>query len=150
MSGYATPGNRNAASAFGAEGYQELRDAILAAVFGRQPIGGSRLFTVEGTGWQDAFDAIPFSIPDAASAGGTYTVDAWLKSADGVTTIQPRIQNITDNTTAVTGTAEDATSFTLQTLAFTPVVGKEYRLQFLKSDDDAPCWGLGILQRSDS
>jgi hypothetical protein len=146
---YTRPAVRLATDRFGYEGYSQLRAAILASVFARQPIGGSRQFTVEGTGWQDAHDAIPFTVPDNASAGATYKVDVWLKSADGVTTIQPRIQNITDNTTAVTGTAEDATTFTKQTLAFVPQIGKEYRLQFLKSDDDAPCWGFGILQRTD-
>lgn len=147
---YATPGNRNSASKFGAEGYQELRAAILASIFHRQPIGGSRQFTVEGTGPADAHDAIPFSIPDSASAGAAYKVEVWLKTADAATTITPRIRNITDATTAVTGSAEDATSFTSQILTFTPVVGKEYRLQFLKNNDDAPCWGFGVLQRSDS
>lgn len=148
--GYATPANRNATSPFGAEGYQELRTAIMAAVFARQPIGGSRLFTVEGTSFQDAFDAIPFTVLDSASAGATYRVDVWLKTADPSTVITPRMRNITDSTTAVTGSAEDATTFTLQTLVFTPVVGKEYRLQFSKNNDDFPCWGFGILQRSDA
>jgi hypothetical protein len=82
---YATPADRNAADRFGEEGYQELLDAILACVFSRQPIGGSRLFTVEGTGYQDAHDAIPFMIPDTESAGAVYRVDVWLRTADAAT-----------------------------------------------------------------
>lgn len=147
---YQTLDDINAGTMVGYEQFQQARDGIRAAAFSRIPIGGSRRFTVEGTGYQDAFDANPFTVPDAASAGAVYKVDVWLKTADPSTTITPRIRNITDNTTAVTGDAEDATTFTKQTIEFTPVVGKEYRLQFVKSDDLFPCWGFGILQRTDS
>jgi hypothetical protein len=150
MSGYATPANRNATSAFGAEGYNELRDAILASVHYREPIGGSRRFTVEGTGYQDAHDYVPIRVPDAASAGAVYKVEVEMKTADPSTTITARIRNITDASDEDVSDPEDATAFATQTLTFTPVVGKEYRLQFVKSDDLFPCWGFGILQRTDS
>lgn len=146
---YQTLDNINAATMVGYEQFQQARNGIMAAVFDRGWIGGSRRFHVEGTGWQDAHDALPFTIPDGASAGAVYTVDVWLKTADASTSIMPRIRNITDNTTVVTGTAEDATTFTKQALAFVPAVGKEYRLQFLKSDDVFPAWGFGVLQRRD-
>lgn len=148
--GYATPGNRNSTSAFGAEGYGELRAAILAAIHYREPIGGSRLFTVEGTGPQDAHDAIPISVPDAASAGATYRVEVLTKCAEATTTITPKIRNITDAVDEVVGDEMDGTDWEQQFLAFTPVVGKEYRLMAEKNNDDAPCWLLGVLQRSDS
>lgn len=149
--GYQTPDDLTAADEYGAEEYGKLRDAILASIFTRLWLGGSRRFSVQGTGAQDAFDAVPFVIPDAASAGATYKALVYAKTADAGTTITPRIRNITDSTTAVTGSAVSATSFGApQTLTFTPVVGKEYRLQFTKSNDDAPAWGFGVLQRTDA
>lgn len=141
--------NINAATMVGFEQFQQARNGIMAAVFDRVRIGGSRRFTVEGTGWQDAHDYDPIVIPDSASAGGVYTVDAWLKTANAATTIRARIRNITDATTADETEPEDATTFTKQTLSWTPIVGKEYRLQFLKSDDIYPAYGFGELQRRD-
>lgn len=147
---YQTVDNIIAGTEVGYEQFQQIRDGIRAAVFSRQPIGGSRLFAVMGTGAQDAHNAIPVSVPNAESSGAVYKVEAWTKCADAATTITPRIRNITDSTNAVLGVAADGTEWESQTLAFTPVVGKEYRLQFTKSDDDHPCWGFGILQRTDN
>jgi hypothetical protein len=147
---YQTPDDLGATDDFGFEQFQKLRDAILAAVHTRQPIGGSRLFTVQGTGYQDAHNAVPISVPDSESAGATYKVDVWLKCADPGTTITPRLRNITDASDEDIGAAADDTDWTQQFLTFTPVAGKEYRLQFVKSNDDFPCWGFGILQRTDS
>jgi len=148
---YQTVTDANAATDFGYETVQKIRDATRAAIYNLPAwLGGSRRYTVQSTGYQDAFDARPFIIPDTPSSGATYKVKVSLKTADPATTITPRIRNITDATDAAVGTAEDATSFTEQTLTFTPVVGKEYRLQFVKSNDDAPAWGFGVLQRTDS
>jgi hypothetical protein len=148
---YQTVDDINAATDVGFEQFQQIRDAARAAIYNPPAwLGGSRRMTVQGTGYQDAFDARPFIVPDTPSSGATYKAKVTLKTADAGTTITPRIRNITDATDAAVGVAEDATSFTEQTLTFTPVVGKEYRLQFVKSNDDAPAWGFGVLQRTDS
>lgn len=147
---YQTVPDINAADDVGYESFQKIRDAARAAVFSRSSLGGSRHFTLQGTGYQDAYDALPFILPDAASAGGAYRAEVWQRTADAGTSLTPKIRNVTDSTDAVIGTPSSSTSWVTQDLVFTPAVGKEYRLMFVKSNDAAPCWGFGVLQRSDS
>jgi len=133
-------------------GYEEwvkVNDSDKAAVF--QPpllVGGSRTFALSGTGYQDAFDVVPILVHDADSSGGVYTVKVDCKCANAATTLTPKIRNVTDSTDTVIGSAAASTSWAAQVLAFTPVVGKEYRLMFVKSDDVYPCWGIGFLKRA--
>jgi len=149
MSGYATPDTLTAADDFAAEQYAKVRQAILAAVFHpRTSVGGSRSFALMGTGYQDAYDVVPIVVPDADSAGAVITVIADCKCANAATTVTPKIRNVTDSSDAVVGSAAASTSWAAQVLSWTPVAGKEYRLQFVKSDDLYPCWGIGMLQRT--
>jgi hypothetical protein len=148
---YQTVDDINAATDVGYEQFQQIRDAARAAVYNPPAwLGGSRRFSVQGTGYQDAYDAVPLIVPDTPSSGATYRVKVSLRTADAGTTITPRVRNITDASDAAVGSAENSITFNEQTLTFAPVVGKEYRLQFVKSNDDAPCWGFGVLQRTDS
>lgn len=149
MAGWQTPSALTAGDEFASEEYTKLRDAILAAVFAPGlRIGGSRTAAVAGTGYQDAEDYLDFRVPDAASAGAVYNVYVDLLCEDASTTITPKIRNITDSSDAVVGSASSSTSWAEQTLSFTPVVGKKYRLMFVKSDDAHKCLGIGFLQRT--
>jgi len=150
------PSNLTAADDFGAIAYGKLRDADLAAVFCRHELGGSRATAdaVTGTSYQDAFNYRDFIIPDAASAGAVWVAEVELVCENAATTITPRIRNITDSSDAVVGAACAATTWggtnSYQTLSFTPVVGKRYRLQFIKSDDVYGCWGVGAMRRTNA
>lgn len=154
MAGYATPANLTAADDFDASRYQELRVAIMADVFGRASLGGSRSIAIASTGYQDAIDYVDVIVPDAASAGGVWVAKVELLCENGATTITPKIRNITDASDAVVGSACAATTWggtlSYQDLAFTPVAGKRYRLMLVKSDDVYACWGVGTMQRTDS
>lgn len=149
MAGYQTPDDLDANSQFASEEYQKLRDAILAAVFDMGlRIGGSRSVAVSGTGYQDATDYLDFRVPDAASAGAVYKVYVDQLCENAATSITPKIRNITDSSDAVVGSASTSTSWAEQTLTFTPVAGKRYRLMFVKSDDVYRCYGIGFVQRT--
>jgi hypothetical protein len=134
-------------------GYEEwvkLDDTDKACVFANFYLGGSRSIAISGTGYQDAVDYLDFVMPDAASTGGTYAAKIDLLCESGSTTITPRIRNITDSSDAVVGSASSSTSWTTQTLTFTPASGKTYRLQVVKSDDLNACWAIGYLRRTNA
>lgn len=130
--------------------FEPTRQSLLAAVFTTHPLGGSRSIAIAGTGYQDAIDYLNFDIPDAASGGGVWVALVDLLCEDVSTTITPKIRNITDSTDAVIGSAHASTSWATQTLSFTPVVGKVYRLQLVKSDDLFQCWGIGKMRRTNA
>lgn len=130
--------------------FEKARANDDSAVFGSFNMGGSRSVAVAGTGYQDAENYIDWRCPDAASTGGVYKVYVDLLCENGATSITPKIRNITDASDTVVGSASTSTSWAEQTLTFTPVAGKKYRLMFVKSDDVYKCFGIGMLQRSAS
>jgi hypothetical protein len=128
--------------------FEKARLNMLAAMFGAFSAGGSRSVAVAGVGYQDAENYLDFGVPDTASSGGVWKAYVDLKGSAGVD-ITPRIYNVTDASTAVVGTAEASTTWAEQVLTFVPVVGKRYRLQFVKADDSGPAWGIGFIQRTE-
>lgn len=124
--------------------YQSLR-ACAHAVF---PLGGSRQTSLIGTSYQDAIDYIDFEVTDANYAGFTYAAEVDVLTADAGTSVTAKIRNVTDGTDAVVGAASTATSWTRQTLSFTPTVGKRYRLQLIKGNDSANAYGIGFIERT--
>lgn len=119
-----------------------------AAIFqNRMYVGGSRSVAVMGTGYQDPWDYVPMTNPSSVEVGGVYSVEVDLQCEDAATTITPKIRNVTDSTDTVIGSAHASTSVGSQTLSFTPVAGKVYRLMFVKSDDLFAAYGIGFLQR---
>lgn len=150
MAGWNPVGATIATDRRGAESWTKLDESDKAAVFHSVPLGGSRSQAVSGTGYQDAADYLDFRVPDAASAGATYKVYVDLLCENAATSITPKIRNITDSSDAVVGSASTSTTWAEQTLTFTPVAGKKYRLMFVKSDDVYAAWGIGLLQRTAS
>ena len=108
-------------------------------------MGGSRDRAFIGTIYTNILDWIPFEVEDADYDGFTYAVEVELLVENVATSITPRIRNITDSTTAVTGSAHALTTWGRQTLTFTPTVGKIYHLQLLKSNDTWGTWGIGWM-----
>lgn len=128
--------------------FEKARANDDAAVCSSFNMGGSRSAAITGTGYQDAENYLDWRVPDSASSGGVFKVYVDLLCENAATSVTPKIRNITDSSDAVVGSASTSTSWAEQTLTFTPVVGKKYRLMFVKSDDVYSCWGVGFLQRS--
>lgn len=147
---YQTPTSLTSADQFASEEYIKLRDAILACAFTTHPLGGSRTISIAGTGYKDAIDYISFTMPDAPSSGGVWNAVIELLCENVATTITPKIRNITDSTDTVIGSAHASTSWGTQTLSFTPVAGKTYRLMLVKSDDVYDAFGIGVVRRTNA
>jgi hypothetical protein len=130
--------------------FEKVRAMLNAAVFVTHPLGGSRAIAIAGTGYQDAIDYISFTMPDAASSGGVWNAVVELLCENVATTITPKIRNVTDATDAVIGSAHASTSWGTQTLSFTPVAGKTYRLMAVKSDDLFQAWAIGVMRRTNA
>lgn len=150
MAGYPSGGPTSLTSAdqFASEEYIKVRDSILAVTFWPFPLGGSRSASVTGTSYQDADDYLDFEVPDAASGGAVYKAIVDVLCENALTTITPKIRNITDSSDAVVGSAHASTGWGSQTLTFTPTVGKKYRLMFIKSDDLFRAYGIGFIRRT--
>lgn len=131
---------------FGFNQANRIRDAAIAVAFHAIPLGGSRIVAIAGTGYKDAIDYLNFYLPDAKYSGFVYTAIVDLLCINAATTIAPKIRNITDGTDAVIGSASSSTTWTEQSLTWTPTVGKQYRLQLLKSDDVYECFGIGYVR----
>lgn len=128
--------------------FEKARQSLVALSHYNDPFGGSREFSIAGTGWQNAPEWVEWVLPSADYAGFIWTVRLEVKTADAGTSIQGRVWNETDSVAAITGAAITATSFTKDPLVFTPIVGKSYLLQLQKGDDNAPAWGFATLERS--
>lgn len=140
-------------------GYEEWNDIlnhIRAALFNPMPLGGSSTEPHPGAAYQRVTHAVPFELPAAEQALGVWKARVYLRCEDAAVTITPKIRNLTDATDAVTGSACSGTSDAYsgtnqnQTLAFTPVAGKVYELQAIKSATTKDCWCVGTLQRTNS
>jgi hypothetical protein len=128
--------------------FEKARPNFDATAFSSHYLGGSRSTAITGTGYKDAVDYVDFIVPDSASSGGVFKAIVDVLCENVATTITPKIRNITDSSDAVVGSAHASTSWGSQTLAFTPTVGKTYRLMLVKSDDLFDCWSIGLVRRT--
>lgn len=128
--------------------FEPMRQALDAGIFQHNLlVGGSRLFGLAGTGYKDLHDAIPINIPSSVETGGVFEVDVALKCEDVSTSLTPRVYNVTDAAAAVTGSPSTSTAWAVQTLTFTPVVGKTYVVQAAKGDDNFNGHAIAYLRR---
>lgn len=142
---------------FGYQSAEKVRQSLHADAFAMFPLGGSRSVGIGPGGsppvYVDAIDYLDFVVTDAKYAGFTWVAVVECLSGDPsspvVTTITPKIRNVTDGSDAVIGAACDANEdFETQELTFTPTVGKKYRLMGVKSDDDNPAYLIGYVRRT--
>jgi hypothetical protein len=128
--------------------FEKVRQSLVSLGHSTYYLGGSRTSGFVGTSYTPIVDYVDFDIPAAKDGGAfTWTAEIDLLSGGDGTTITPRVRNVTDGTTAVTGSATTSTSFARQSLSFTPTVGKCYRIECVKSNDTETCWAIGYMQR---
>lgn len=133
----------------GADGFAEpVRASAIALGFAPFPFGGSRSSSVIGAVYVDVHEWVDFILPDAKFGGFTWTAKVEIFCADAGTSGRARVRNITDSTTAVEGAVVTAQAWTKQDLVWVPTVGKTYRLQALKGNDDANVWVVAHLERT--
>lgn len=121
-------------------------EAVLAARLERS-LGGSRQNSVLFDGTFDVLEYRDVDI-DATKLGGL-TVRARVegKTSDSTTAVTPRIRNITDATTLVTGSAITSTTFVEQLLTMAVTgVNKKYRLQGTTNNANFDVWLLGVVE----
>lgn len=129
--------------------FEPTRQSLVALGHATFQLGGSRTAPFVGTAYTPIVDYLDFDIPAAKDGGAfSYTAEVDLVSGGDGTTITPRVRNVTDTTTAVTGSATTSTVWARQSLAFTPTVGKCYRLECVKSNDTEACWSIGFVRRT--
>lgn len=73
----------------------------------------------------------------------TVNVRVEVKTDAAGTSVTPRIWNQTDSSAAVTGSSSTSTSWAAQTLTFSAVANKEYRLQILGGNANASIYAVG-------
>lgn len=121
-------------------------EAVIAARLERS-LGGSRVNSILFNGTFDVYDYRDVQI-DATKLGGL-TVRARVegKTSESTTSVTPRIRNITDDITLVTGSAITSLTFVEQLLAM-PVVGvnKKHRLQGTTNNENFDVWLFGVIE----
>ncbi len=133
----------------GADGcFEPMRASLIALAFAQWRFGGARGQSAIGAVYADVPNWSDFILPDAKYAGFTWTALVELRCFVGTTTIRARVRNITDSTTAIEGAIVSATTWTKESLVWVPTVGKVYRLQVLKSNDDDDCFVWANVQRT--
>jgi hypothetical protein len=122
-------------------------ESILAARLDRA-FGGSRENSVNFNGTFDAYEYRDLEIDSTKLGGLSVRARVNSKTAAAGTSITPRIRNITDATTLVTGTANTSTSFVEELLAMTPLVAgtKVYRLQGTTNNATNDVWLFGVME----
>ncbi len=105
-------------------------------------LGGSRSEGVQHTTWAAPREYRDWRCP----ADGTYvaTVEVW--TANAATSVQPRIYDVTGAAVAVTGSSSTSTTPAEQSLTFSAVAGRKYRLQLLPSNTTHAVFGLGKVR----
>lgn len=139
---------------FGYQSATAIKNNVIALASARlgRAFGGSRQISVPlVAAAQDAIDYIDVEIDGTQLAGLTVRARVEVRTSNAGTSVTPRIQNVTDATTAVTGAACSATTFGgangTQTLTFTPATGiKKYRLQLTPNNATNPVFGIGELE----
>lgn len=117
------------------------------------PLGGSReygLLAASATAVPSYLDVV---LNGSLYSGWTIQARVDVRTTDALTSVTPRVQNITDATTAGTGAAstgitEDYSGVNQsQTIALTLAAGvKTYRLQLTPGNADTDVFGIGVLE----
>ena len=116
-------------------------------------LGGSRTVGILAAVATDAINWIDVEVDGTAFAGWTLRARVEVRTSDVGTSVTPRVQNVTDATTAGTGVASTATAtdYTgvnqIQTITVTLAAGvKKYRLQLTPSNANSDVYGIGYLE----
>lgn len=111
------------------------------------PLGGSRTVEMLGTPSFPVDDYLEFTIDSTKFANMTVTAYVDVRTTNTGTSVQPRIQNVTDGTTAGIGTAYSTdTNWNAQSFAVTLTSGiKRYRLELVTSNATNAVLGIGYL-----
>ncbi len=122
-------------------------EAILASKLSRN-LGGSRENSINFNGTFDAYEYRDVEIDSTKLGGLSVRARVEAKTANAGTSVTPRIRNITDSTTLVTGSAETSTSFVEQLLDMTPLTSgtKKYRLQGTTNNATNDVWLFGVME----
>jgi hypothetical protein len=141
---------------FGYQTANMMRENMIALASARLKyhLGGSRQLTLlRSAAVQDAVEWIDQEIDGTALAGFTKQARVEVRTMAAGTSITPRIQNVTDGTTAGTGVACTATNADYsgtnqkQTIALTLAAGvKKYRLQATLSNVNADAFVTGHIE----
>jgi hypothetical protein len=116
------------------------------------PLGGSRSTAIFNNVATDAQDYIDFVPRTGEFTGATVQAVVEVRTLDGGTSVTPKIRNLTDSTDAIIGLACTATNADYsgtnqrQTLGFTPVAGKRYRLMLTPSNATNGVYGIGFVE----
>jgi len=134
---------------FGYQTATKIKNNIEAALAARleRNLGGSRINSVLFNGTFDVHDYRDVEI-DATKLGGL-TVRARVegRTTDSTTSVTPRIRNITDSTTLVTGTAITSTTFVEQLLTMAVTgANKKYRLQGTTNNGNNDVFLFGVVE----
>jgi len=137
----------------GADGFFEpVRASLIACAHSIFHMGGSRIqaITAITPTWEPILEYEDFDVPAAKEGGFSYEAVVEGAVANAATSVTIRLRNTTDSTTEFTGTAITSTSFTKQTTAFTPVAGKNYRFEAIRSNNTHDAWVKAKIVRRDS
>lgn len=134
----------------GADGFFEpVRASLIAAAHAEFDLGGSRtqgVVAITPT-YEAIIDYRDWDVPAAKEAGFAYVCHIEGITESASTSITVRLRNITDSTTLHTFTAITGTTWTKASQAITPVAGKVYRLEAIRSNDSYFTWCLGKIIR---
>lgn len=115
-------------------------------------LGGSRSVALISSSYVEVIDWIDFVPATGEFEGATVTAQVEVRTANAGTSVTPKIRNVTDSTDAVTGSACTATNADYsgtqqrQSLSFTPVAGKRYRLMITGSNTTNSIYGIGQIK----
>ncbi len=105
-------------------------------------LGGSRSEGVQHTTWAAPREYRDWRCP----ADGTYVAHVEVWTANAATSVQPRIYDVTGTAVAVTGSSSTSTTPAEQSLTFSAVAGRKYRLQLLPGNTSNEVYGLGKVR----
>lgn len=141
---------------FGYQSANKIRENLITLASARftYHLGGSRQTTLpQVASAQDALDYVDIELDSTQLGGLTVQARVECRTANGATSITPKIRNITDGTDAAVGAACTATAADYsgtnqkQTLALTLAAGvKKYRLQGTPGNVDNQTFVIGHLE----
>ena len=110
-------------------------------------LGGSRENAVVGSGALDPYEYRDAELDSTKLGGLSIRARVETKTSDVVTSVQPKIRNVTDGADLVLGTSHTNTSFTEELLAMTLTAGtKKYRLMLVTNNATNPVFGFGSIE----
>jgi hypothetical protein len=115
-----------------------------AAAVGIAFLGGSRNTSVAlaPAAWTPVVDFVAFTA--RASFSGLVRADAWAREAG--TSVQLRLRNVTDSTTAASSAIVTSQTPTAVTFSVSITAGKTYRLEMQSSASGSGVFGIGALE----